>query len=140
MADDGSKQRTVSPLSVETGKRIKAVRERLGMSQSQVTEKLRNPDGSSVSAGYLGNIENGRTNFSVHFLVEVANALGVSPAAFFMNGDGVVADDLMLELAEERAQERFGMTLDQVRAVRRIADSVGLDADALRKAAESGLV
>lgn len=127
-------------MAVQVGKRIKAVRNQLGLSQAEVTEQLRNRDGSQVSAGYLGNVENGRSNCSVHFLAEVAKALEVNPAEFFREPQALVADELVLELAEERAQEKYGMTLEQVRRVRQMRDHLGLDPEQIRRAIEAGVI
>ena len=59
------------------GKRVRSVREAVGLSREVAAEK------ASTTANYLGEIERGETWPSLELIVELATALGVSPATFF---------------------------------------------------------
>lgn len=54
------------------GKRVKESREKNGMTQQQLAEKI------SFSIQHISNIENGATKLSVDCLVEIINALDIS--------------------------------------------------------------
>ena len=57
---------------VETGKRIKAIREAKGMTQMKFAEKL------NISRSYMNKIEKGAKTASIDLLIEIAVYGGVS--------------------------------------------------------------
>lgn len=57
---------------VETGKRIKAIREAKGMTQMKFAEKL------NISRSYMNKIEKGTKTASIDLLIEIAVYGGVS--------------------------------------------------------------
>lgn len=62
------------PLSQATGDfgaRVRARREALGLSQERLAE------GTSLHWSYLGQVERGQTNLSLHNILKIAAALGV---------------------------------------------------------------
>jgi transcriptional regulator with XRE-family HTH domain len=65
------------PLSDATrllGERIRARRESLGLSQEALAHRC------GVHWTFLGQVERGRRNLSLHNLLKIANGLGVDPA------------------------------------------------------------
>jgi transcriptional regulator with XRE-family HTH domain len=65
------------PISVATrvlGERIRARREALGLSQESLAEQ------SGVHWTFLGQVERGRRNLSLHNLLKIAAGLAVDPA------------------------------------------------------------
>jgi transcriptional regulator with XRE-family HTH domain len=63
----------------EIGMRIRAARERAGLTQEQVASRL------GTAANVLSRIETGQRGLSIPQLVDLAAALGVSPGALFEN-------------------------------------------------------
>jgi transcriptional regulator with XRE-family HTH domain len=55
-----------------TGDRIRQIREKKKMTQDQLAEA------SSVSKGFLSDVENNKRNISSQYLLQIANALGAS--------------------------------------------------------------
>jgi transcriptional regulator with XRE-family HTH domain len=67
----------VEPLSPATralGERVRARREALGLSQEALAHQ------TGVHWTFLGQVERGRRNLSLHNLLKVARGLGVDPA------------------------------------------------------------
>jgi transcriptional regulator with XRE-family HTH domain len=65
------------PLSDATrllGERIRARRESLGLSQEALADRC------SIHWTFLGQVERGRRNLSLHNLLKIADGLGVDPA------------------------------------------------------------
>jgi transcriptional regulator with XRE-family HTH domain len=65
------------PLSQATralGERVRAQREALGLSQEALADR------SGIHWTFLGQVERGRRNLSLHNLLKVAAGLGVDPA------------------------------------------------------------
>lgn len=60
-----------SKFSEETGKRIKKIREKLGLTQAQVAKK------AGININYFAVIERGEVNPSLEKLEKIAKALGV---------------------------------------------------------------
>ena len=55
-----------------TGDRIRAIREKRGLTQDQLADKAK------ISTGFLSDVENGKRNVSSENLLKIANALGAS--------------------------------------------------------------
>lgn len=80
---------------VALGKRVKRLRKERRMSQEQLAELI------DVSIPHMSNIENGKTKFSLQVLIDLANALQVSP------------DFLLVEQVDARGKVR-GMVLEEI--------------------------
>lgn len=63
-----------SPLHEEFGRRVKARRTALGLSQEAFAEK------SGIARAYVGQVETGMRNVSLNNIVRLAAALEVDPA------------------------------------------------------------
>lgn len=61
-------------VTVELGRRVRALRNAQGMSQEQLAEKAR------VHRTYVGSLERGERNVALINIVRLANALGVDPS------------------------------------------------------------
>lgn len=68
------------------GSRLRVLRSRAGLSQ----EKL--ADAAGLDRTYVGAVENGRRNLSLHAMWQLAEALTVEPATFFRTDDEDAAD------------------------------------------------
>jgi transcriptional regulator with XRE-family HTH domain len=64
----------ISPATRAFGERVRAQREAQGLSQEALAAK------SGVHWTFLGQVERGRRNLSLHNLLKVAKGLGVDPA------------------------------------------------------------
>ncbi|HEX4484297.1 MAG TPA: helix-turn-helix transcriptional regulator [Solirubrobacteraceae bacterium] len=65
------------PLSDATrllGERVRAARETLGLSQEALADRC------GIHWTFLGQVERGRRNLSLHNLLKIADGLGVDPA------------------------------------------------------------
>jgi transcriptional regulator with XRE-family HTH domain len=63
----------ISPATAELGARIRARRDALGLSQEALADR------SGVHWTFIGQLERGRRNVSLHNLLKVAAGLGVDP-------------------------------------------------------------
>jgi transcriptional regulator with XRE-family HTH domain len=80
---------TTAPLYARIGKRIRAAREELGLTQKALASLVR------LTRTSVTNIERGKQKLLVHTLVDFAKALGVDA------GELLVADDMQVGSAEE---------------------------------------
>jgi transcriptional regulator with XRE-family HTH domain len=64
----------LSPATAELGQRVRARREALGLSQEALAQQ------AGIHWTFLGQVERGRRNLSLHNLLKVAAGLGVDPA------------------------------------------------------------
>lgn len=64
----------LSPATAALGERVRARREALGLSQEALAHQ------TGVHWTFLGQVERGRRNLSLHNLLKVAAGLGVDPA------------------------------------------------------------
>ena len=97
------------------GKRIRSVREAMGLSREIAAEK------ASTTANYLGEIERGEKWPSLELIVELAKALGVTPSAFFeFEAEEVDTNLLQAKLQQilsTRDTEQLQQTLRVLRAL-----------------------
>jgi transcriptional regulator with XRE-family HTH domain len=63
-----------------TGDRIRAIREKRGLTQDQLADKAK------ISTGFLSDVENSKRNVSSENLLKIANALGAS-ADYLLRGE-----------------------------------------------------
>jgi transcriptional regulator with XRE-family HTH domain len=63
-----------------TGDRIRAIREKRGLTQDQLADKAK------ISTGFLSDVENAKRNVSSENLLKIANALGAS-ADYLLRGE-----------------------------------------------------
>jgi transcriptional regulator with XRE-family HTH domain len=63
-----------------TGDRIRAIRDKRGLTQDQLADKAK------ISTGFLSDVENGKRNVSSENLLKIANALGAS-ADYLLRGE-----------------------------------------------------
>lgn len=61
----------------KVGKRIKYLRNQLGMSQEELSDK------ADIDRTYITSVENGKRNISIVNIEKIANALGVSLSKLF---------------------------------------------------------
>jgi len=61
------------PEALEFGKRVRSRRERLGLSQMALAEKV------GLHFTYVSSVERGERNVSLHNIVRLAEGLGVDP-------------------------------------------------------------
>lgn len=80
---------------VALGKRIKHIRKKRKISQEQLAEWV------NVSVPHMSNIENGKTKFSLQVLIDLADALQVTP------------DALLFEQVEAKSKVR-GVVLGEI--------------------------
>lgn len=59
------------------GKRVRAERERLGVSQEELAER------ADMHRTYLGGVERGERNVGILNVLRIATALGISPSFLF---------------------------------------------------------
>jgi transcriptional regulator with XRE-family HTH domain len=64
----------LSPATLVFGERVRAQREALGLSQEALADRC------DVHWTFLGQVERGRRNLSLHNLLKIATGLGVDPA------------------------------------------------------------
>ena len=64
----------LSPATAAFGRRVRDRRQALGLSQEALADR------SGLHWTFLGQVERGRRNLSLHNLLKVARALGVDPA------------------------------------------------------------
>jgi transcriptional regulator with XRE-family HTH domain len=62
------------PVQAAFGDRVKAIRDRLGVTQEALAER------AGLHRTYVGSIERGERNLSLRNIVRLAGALGVDPA------------------------------------------------------------
>jgi transcriptional regulator with XRE-family HTH domain len=65
----------LSPATAEFGERVRVARHQLGDSQEKVAER------AGLHWSFVGQVERGRRNVSLHNILKLATALGVDPAA-----------------------------------------------------------
>ena len=63
----------LSPATAELGKRIRTRREALGLSQEAMAHRI------GIHWTFLGQVERGRRNVSLHNLLKLAIGLGIDP-------------------------------------------------------------
>ena len=72
---------------VQFGLRIRRIRKSQGISQEKLASL------ANVDRGYMGHVERGTRNVSINNIFKIADALNVSPAAFFEDeGDGAASE------------------------------------------------
>jgi transcriptional regulator with XRE-family HTH domain len=64
----------ISPATRALGERVRANREALGLSQEALAAN------SDIHWTFLGQVERGRRNLSLHNLLKLASGLGIDPA------------------------------------------------------------
>jgi transcriptional regulator with XRE-family HTH domain len=64
----------LSPATAVLGQRVRARRQKLGLSQEGLAAQ------SSLHWTFIGQVERGQRNLSLHNLLKVADSLGVDPA------------------------------------------------------------
>jgi transcriptional regulator with XRE-family HTH domain len=64
----------LSPATAALGERVRSRREALGLSQEALAHQ------TGIHWTFLGQVERGRRNLSLHNLLKVAQGLGVDPA------------------------------------------------------------
>lgn len=80
------------------GKRIRETRKKHKMSQEKLAERI------GVSIPHLSNIENGKTKFSLQVLIDLANALDVTPDVLLLdqvNAEGKAQSMIFEEIDRE---------------------------------------
>lgn len=79
----------LSPATAELGARIRARRQELGLSQEGLA------DVAELHWTFVGQVERGRRNISLHNLLKLANALEVDPGALVtgLSAPGAAARD-----------------------------------------------
>lgn len=73
MSESLPRKPPVSEVTREFGARVRARRLTMGLSQEALAE------GSSLHWSYLGQVERGRVNLSLHNIVKIAETLGIDP-------------------------------------------------------------
>lgn len=63
-----------APVTVELGRRVRALREAQGLSQEKLAEK------AQIHRTYVGSLERGERNVALINIVRLADALGVDPS------------------------------------------------------------
>lgn len=63
------------------GANLRLIRKEAGWSQEYLAGV------AGLARAYVGHVENGRRNVSLHTMWQLANALGVTPAAFFRQAE-----------------------------------------------------
>lgn len=66
----GTPKEPLSPATVEFGRRVRERREELGWSQEKLAEQ------SGLHWTYVGQVERGRRNVTLHNILKLAHALG----------------------------------------------------------------
>jgi transcriptional regulator with XRE-family HTH domain len=66
---------------IRFGKRVRALRERAGLSQEALAEK------AGIHRTYLGGVERGERNLGLKNVLRIAEALGVSASDLFSEGE-----------------------------------------------------
>ena len=92
------------------GQQIRAVRRAQGLSQEQLAEKV------WISTTHMSHIETGQTKLSLPVLVDLANALQVSPNDLLCSSDGHSRESSLSEINKVMA----ACTPAQVRIVEQI--------------------
>ncbi|RDB47056.1 helix-turn-helix domain-containing protein [Tsukamurella tyrosinosolvens] len=77
---------TVTPATREFGRRVAAKRAELGLSQEKAAERI------GVHWTYLGQVERGRRNVTLHNILKIAEGLEIAP--------GELVDGLQAPVAE----------------------------------------
>lgn len=102
---------------IALGKRIKALRKRLGWSQERFAERV------DISTQYVSNIERGKENPTLDLLLRLAEALRVSPVEIFdFEAEGLDRKSLHADirnLIETSDPERLRIALKVLRAILR---------------------
>lgn len=63
----------ISPVAFEFGRRVSARRHAMGLSQEKAAEAI------GLHWTYLGQVERGRRNVTLHNIVKIAQGLGLDP-------------------------------------------------------------
>ena len=95
-----------------TGDRIRAVREKRGLTQDQLADKAK------ISTGFLSDVENNKRNISSENLLKIANALGAS-ADYLLRGetrDIIERQPVVIPPELSQAAEDLGLTYAQTLA------------------------
>lgn len=74
---------------VDVGAQIQRLRKEKGLSQEQVAEAI------DISVNHLGNIENGKNNFSVSVLLGLCEFFNVTPDYILLGCNNAVDDDFI---------------------------------------------
>lgn len=71
----GTPKQPLSPATIEFGRRVRERRNELGLSQEQFAER------AGVHWTYVGQVERGRSNVTLHTTLRFAGALGIDAGA-----------------------------------------------------------
>lgn len=80
----GTPKEPLSEATIEFGRRVRARRQQLGLSQEALAER------ADLHWTYVGQVERGRRNLTLHNLLKLARGLNTEPATLV---DGLVAPD-----------------------------------------------
>lgn len=69
----GTPKQPLSPATIEFGRRVRERRNELGLSQEQLAERV------GLHWTYIGQVERGRSNVTLHSTLRIAQALGCDP-------------------------------------------------------------
>lgn len=95
------------------GKRVKEIRKEHKMSQEQLAKRI------GVSVPHMSNIENGKTKFSLNVLIDLANALEVTPDVLLLDQVNLKGKTQCMIL-EEIDRQLAGCTLAQMTMIEEI--------------------
>jgi transcriptional regulator with XRE-family HTH domain len=97
--------RSVSYFYAEFGAKLKLAREKAGLTQKELAERVKLPRTS------VTNIEHGRQRIALHQLVQLASALGTEPMELLpdeeLNLDELVPEKTRSTLPEDDMQRQF---------------------------------
>jgi transcriptional regulator with XRE-family HTH domain len=103
------------------GKRIRMERNKLNMTQETLAEKV------DLSDAYIGQIERGERKLSVHALIKLANALGVTVDYLFLDYIEVDNDGFINQLKQimlNRSSKEKQMVLDMIKLMTAHLDEI----------------
>jgi transcriptional regulator with XRE-family HTH domain len=99
---------TMSEAAVQLGRKIRTLRDALGMTQEKLAEEV------NISLKHFGEIERGRSNPTLITIVSLANALHVTPAELMAAVDereplDTVSTEIraLVEKEDERTRQRM---------------------------------
>lgn len=97
------------------GKRIKAVRQRNGLTQDQLAEQV------GLSSKYISGIERGVENPTMDILIRVAKVLGIEPYDLFLFGESEDSEKALRKgikkMLREADREKLQLYFDVMRKV-----------------------
>ena len=90
-------------VAISFGNSIKSLRERKGISQKDLCDKINKDHGVKISQQYLSSVESGKRSPSLTRMAHFAETLGV-PLGVLVTGIGSVTNRLVLTLPKDLAQ------------------------------------